>query len=114
MRRGAGAAFEPLLRFQLCIDLPLMPASPLVSWQTPPVADTSTNYAVEGEDRSGLRWDRASQAYVIEKPALAVQQCAQKQVIRYLHNVFRNEVRHAPSNLLPPYVKERLKEVITK
>lgn len=49
--------------------------------------------------------------YVIEAPGLAVQQHAQKQVIRYLFGVFKNEVRRSPSNLLPPYFKQRLKDV---
>jgi dGTPase len=52
--------------------------------------------------------------YVIEAPGLAVQQHAQKQVVRYLWGVFRHEVRRTPSTLLPPYFKERLKEVISK
>jgi dGTPase len=50
--------------------------------------------------------------YVIEAPGLAVQQHAQKQVIRYLWGVFSHEVRRMPSNLLPAYFKERLKDVI--
>ena len=49
--------------------------------------------------------------YVIERPGLAVQQHAQKQLIKYLFNVFRSEVRRSPSHLLPPYYQERLKDV---
>jgi len=49
--------------------------------------------------------------YVIERPGLAVQQHAQKQIIKYLFNVFRNEVKRSPSHLLPPYYQERLKGV---
>jgi dGTPase len=49
--------------------------------------------------------------YVIERPGLAVQQHAQKQTIKYLFVVFRNEVNRSPSNLLPPYYRQRLKDV---
>ncbi len=49
--------------------------------------------------------------YVIERPGLAVQQHAQKQLIKYLFNVFRNEVKRSPSHLLPPYYRERLEDV---
>jgi dGTPase len=49
--------------------------------------------------------------YVIERPGLAVQQHAQKQLIKYLFNVFRNEVKRSQSHLLPPYYRERLKDV---
>jgi dGTPase len=52
--------------------------------------------------------------YVIERPGLAVQQHAQKQIIKYLFNVFRNEVRRSPSHLLPPYYQERLKGVTNR
>jgi dGTPase len=52
--------------------------------------------------------------YVIEAPGLAVQQHAQKQVIRCLFGIFRNEVNRKASNLLPPYYKERLKDVVEK
>ena len=46
--------------------------------------------------------------YVIEGPGLAIQQQAHKQVIRYLFNVFMQEIRRSPSRLLPPYYRERL------
>jgi dGTPase len=49
--------------------------------------------------------------YVIESPGLAVQQHAQKQAIRYLFGVFRHEVTRSPSNLLPPYYQQRLKDI---
>lgn len=52
--------------------------------------------------------------YVIEAPGLAVQQHAQKQVIRCLYGIFRNEVGKRSSNLLPAYYKERLKRVVEK
>ncbi len=47
--------------------------------------------------------------YVIESPGLAVQQHANRQVIRYLFNVFLHETRKSSSRLLPPYYRERLK-----
>lgn len=47
--------------------------------------------------------------YVIEAPALAVQQHAQKQVIKTLFSVFMHETRANPSRLLPAYYRERLK-----
>lgn len=50
--------------------------------------------------------------YVIEAPGLAVQQHAQKQVIRCLYGIFRNEVNKKSSNLLPPYYRERLRKVV--
>ena len=46
--------------------------------------------------------------YVIEAPALAVQQHAQKQVIKTLFSVFMHETRADPSRLLPAYYRERL------
>lgn len=46
--------------------------------------------------------------YVIEAAALAVQQHAQKQVIKTLFSVFMNEAKSNPSRLLPPYYRERL------
>jgi dGTPase len=49
--------------------------------------------------------------YVIERPGLAVQQHFQKQAIRYLFGVFRNEVNRSPSNLLPPYYQQRLRDI---
>jgi len=49
--------------------------------------------------------------YVIERPALAVQQHAQQQAIRYLFGVFRHEVNRRPSKLLPPYYLQRLKNI---
>jgi dGTPase len=52
--------------------------------------------------------------YVIERPGLAVQQHAQKQLIKYLFNVFRNEVKRSPSHLLPPYYRERLEDVTNR
>ncbi len=52
--------------------------------------------------------------YVIERPGLAVQQHAQKQLIKYLFSVFRSEVKRSPSHLLPPYYQERLKDVIDR
>ena len=52
--------------------------------------------------------------YVIQAPGLAVQQHAQRQVIRCLFGVFKNEVGRHPSNLLPPYYKERLSNVVEK
>jgi dGTPase len=52
--------------------------------------------------------------YVIEAPGLAVEQHAQRQVIRCLFGIFRNEVNKKASNLLPPYYKERLKDVVEK
>ena len=50
--------------------------------------------------------------YVIEAPGLAIQQHAQMQAIDYLFTVFVNEIRTAPSKLLPPYYRERLAQVI--
>lgn len=47
--------------------------------------------------------------YVIERPGLAVQQHAQKQTVKYLFSVFRNEISHSPTSLLPPYFQQRLK-----
>ena len=44
--RSRGRASEAPASLQLRVNLPLMPASPLMSWQTPPEADNSTNYAV--------------------------------------------------------------------
>ena len=52
--------------------------------------------------------------YVIERPGLAVQQHAQRQLIKYLFNVFRAEVKRSPSHLLPPYYQERLKHVTAR
>ena len=52
--------------------------------------------------------------YVIERPGLAVQQHAQKQLIKYLFSVFRSEVKRSPSHLLPPYYQERLKNIIDR
>ena len=49
--------------------------------------------------------------YVIDAPSLATQQHAQKQVVKYLYVVFRNESRKRPSNLLPPYYRDRLKQI---
>jgi len=49
--------------------------------------------------------------YVIEAPSLAMQQYAQKNVIRYLFRVFLEESRKKPCRLLPPYYQERLKEI---
>lgn len=51
--------------------------------------------------------------YVIEAPALAVQQHAQRQMIKYLFNVFMHETNSRISRLLPPYYRERLKDVVT-
>ncbi|HXJ94555.1 MAG TPA: dNTP triphosphohydrolase [Terriglobia bacterium] len=50
--------------------------------------------------------------YVIEASSLAVQQHAQKQLIRYLYKVFMQETKKSPSKLLPPYYRERLSEVL--
>ncbi len=52
--------------------------------------------------------------YVIESPGLAVQQHAHRQVIRYLFQAFLQETRKSPSRLLPPYYRERLKNVSGK
>ncbi len=49
--------------------------------------------------------------YVIEAPSLAMQQHAQKQVVRYLFGTFMNEVRHRPTHLLPVYYRERLIDI---
>lgn len=49
--------------------------------------------------------------YVIENPSLALQQYAQRDVIRYLHEVFMHEATLRPSKLLPPYYRERLDEI---
>jgi len=49
--------------------------------------------------------------YVIEAASLATQQHAQKQIIKYLYAVLRNEARRRPTNLLPPYYRERLKSI---
>jgi dGTPase len=49
--------------------------------------------------------------YVIEAPSLAVQQRAQKDVIRYLFEVFTEEARKNPCHLLPAYYQERLREI---
>lgn len=49
--------------------------------------------------------------YVIEAPSLATQQYAQKQIIKCLHSVFRNEAKRRPSSLLPPYYRDRLSEI---
>lgn len=49
--------------------------------------------------------------FVIEAPALALQQHAQREMILYLYDVFMEETKEAPSNLLPPYYREKLKEV---
>ena len=46
--------------------------------------------------------------YVIEAPGLAVQQHANRQIIRYLFHVFLQETRRSPSGLLPPYYREQL------
>lgn len=46
--------------------------------------------------------------YVIEAAALATQQHAQRQVVKYLYATFRTEARRRPSSLLPPYYRERL------
>jgi dGTPase len=49
--------------------------------------------------------------YVIEAASLATQQHAQKQIIKYLYAVFRNEAKRRPTSLLPPYYRDRLKEI---
>jgi dGTPase len=46
--------------------------------------------------------------YVIEAPGLAVQQHANRQIIRYLFHVFLQETRRSPSRLLPTYYREQL------
>ena len=48
--------------------------------------------------------------YVIENPSLALQQYAQKEVIRFLYEVFMQESARSPSKLLPPYYRERLSQ----
>jgi len=50
--------------------------------------------------------------YVIEAAGLAVQQHAQRQMIKYLFNVFMHETNLRVSRLLPPYYRERLQDVI--
>ncbi len=52
--------------------------------------------------------------YVIEAPGLAVQQHAQRQIIRYLFNAFMHETNVKSSRLLPPYYKERLDDMVKK
>lgn len=52
--------------------------------------------------------------YVIEAPGLAVQQHAQRQIIKYLFNAFMHETNVNSSQLLPPYYKERLNDVVRK
>jgi dGTPase len=49
--------------------------------------------------------------YVIEAPGLAVQQYAQRKVIQYLFETFLEEVSKSPSPLIPPYYRERLKQI---
>ena len=49
--------------------------------------------------------------YVIDAPFLAIQQHAQRQIIRYLFNAFRHEVKRRPTNLLPPYYRDRLSQI---
>jgi dGTPase len=49
--------------------------------------------------------------YVIDAPGLAAQQHANRQVVRYLFHTFLQETRKAPSRLLPPYFRERLKKL---
>jgi len=49
--------------------------------------------------------------YVIEAPALAIQQAAQKKMIEYLFGVFLEECRKKPHHLLPPFYQERLSEI---
>jgi len=49
--------------------------------------------------------------YVIEAPSLALQQHAQKEIIRYLFEVFIQEAHKSPCHLLPTYYQERLKEI---
>jgi dGTPase len=50
--------------------------------------------------------------YVIEAPGLAVQQHAQRQMIKYLFNVFMHETNvKTSSRLLPPYYRQRLEDV---
>jgi dGTPase len=49
--------------------------------------------------------------YVIEAPSLAIQQYAQKNMIRYLFGVFVQESSNNPCHLLPPYYRERLKAI---
>lgn len=49
--------------------------------------------------------------YVIEAPALAMQQYAQKNVIRFLFRVFLEESRKRPCRLLSLHYQERLKEI---
>ncbi len=50
--------------------------------------------------------------YVIEGRGLAVQQHAQRQIIRYLFNAFMHETNTSSSRLLPPYYRERLEELV--
>lgn len=47
--------------------------------------------------------------YVIESPGLAVQQHAQRRIIRCLYGTFLEEAKKVPSRLLSPYHRERLK-----
>lgn len=56
-------------------------------------------------------WKQLTWFYVIDADWLATQQHAQKQVIKYLYTVFRNESKKRPSNLLPPYYRDRLQGV---
>ena len=50
--------------------------------------------------------------YVIERPGLAVQPHAQKRLIDFVFDVLHNEVKRSPSNLLPRYYQEPLKDVL--
>lgn len=50
--------------------------------------------------------------YVIDAHGLALQQHAQKQIIKYLFVSFMNETRQYPSRLLPAYFKDRLRDVV--
>ena len=48
--------------------------------------------------------------YVIDAPARAAQQHAQRQMIKYLFRTFLGECRRSPARLLPPYYRERLSD----
>jgi dGTPase len=50
--------------------------------------------------------------YVIEAPGLAVQHHAQRQMVKYLFNVFMHETNLTVSRLLPSYYRERLQDVV--
>jgi dGTPase len=73
---------------------------------------TSTVVRKDGYEKEIAVLKQLTWRYVIEAPGLAVQQHAQRQMIRYLFNAFLHETNRTPSRLIPPYYRERLADVV--